>query len=405
MTVEPDDGSTKALRLRLADALGKSGDLRTQAWRAAVETVPRETFIPGFFEAIDDPRETMWRPVTPDLVSTRERLELTYTNETWVTQLNHEISAFDTDAPIPGVPTSSSTLPGLVVRMLEELHVGNDDRVLEIGTGTGYSTGLMCARLGQEFVTSVEVDPAVAGRAKQGLAAAGFAPDLVVGDGLVGHQPGALYDRVIATCSVRHIPDAWIAQTRPGGLILTTMLGWLGASSGLVRLEVTGGGKAEGVFLGGTDSFMPARPHAAPPISDDLSSWIDDVDTTERYTDVGPEILDPWDAITPIFIAQLAAPAAQLLSYSLDDGPMLDHVVDASQRAVAILYAPPNGSAVVRQAGPVNLWDQIEMAVLEWLAAGSPALDQFRISITPEAQMVWYGDPNGPLSWNLPTIR
>ncbi|MFF0265225.1 ATP-grasp peptide maturase system methyltransferase [Kribbella sp. NPDC004536] len=402
-TDEPGDASATALRLGLAETLAASGDLRTARWRSAVETVPRETFIPGFFERLDDLRETMWRPITPELVGAQERLTLTYTDETWVTQLNHSVTAFDTDVPIPGVPTSSSTLPGLVVRMLEDLQVNDNSRVLEIGTGTGYSTGLMSARLGPELITSVEVDPAVASRAGQSLHEAGYAPRLIIGDGILGHPPGAPYDRVIATCAVRHIPSAWVAQTRPGGLILTTMLGWLGASSGLVRLEVTGDGTAEGRFLGGTDSFMPARPHAAPPLTDNICDWIEAVETAERTTVAGPEILDPWDGWTSLFIAQLAVPDAQLLSYALDDGPLLDHIIDAGQRAVAIVDRLPGRSAAVRQAGPVNLWDKVEVAIEEWWSAGSPSLDQFRVSVSPESQTVWFGDPTGALSWNLPT--
>ncbi|WP_427888496.1 ATP-grasp peptide maturase system methyltransferase [Kribbella sp. GL6] len=401
--VEPDPGSATALRLHLADVLTMSGDLRTTPWRSAVETVPREVFIPGFFERVDGPRETMWRPVTPELVGAEERLELTYTDETWVTQLNQGITAFDTDVPIPGVPTSSSTLPGLVVRMLEELQVEDGNRVLEIGTGTGYSTGLLSARLGSELVTSVEVDRRVADHAVRSLSAAGYAPVLVADDGLLGHQPGAPYDRVIATCAVRHIPSAWLAQSRPGGLILTTMLGWLGASSGLVRLEVIGNGSAEGTFLGGTDSFMPARPHAAPKLDDSVYSWIEEVGTTDRRTVVGPEILDPWDGWTSLFIAQLAIPDAQLLTYGIDDGPVLDHIVDTSQQSVAIPYRTPDESAAVRRAGPVDLWKPVERAITEWRAAGSPALDQFRISVSPDSQTVWFGDPAGPLSWKLRT--
>jgi len=78
------------------------------------------------------------------------------------------------------------------------------------------------------------------------------------------------------------------------------MLGWLHASSGPVRLEVTGDGTAEGVFLGGTDSFMLARLNAAPPLGDDFHGWIDEIQTIERETAAGSEILDPWEDVPPV---------------------------------------------------------------------------------------------------------
>ena len=85
------------------------------------------------------------------------------------------------------MPTSSSTAPVTVVGMIEALDLGNGDPVLEIGTGTGYSTALMCHRLGEDDVTTVEVDPGVARRADAALEAAGYSTWTVTGDGLLGH--------------------------------------------------------------------------------------------------------------------------------------------------------------------------------------------------------------------------
>ncbi|MEU5976483.1 methyltransferase domain-containing protein [Streptomyces sp. NPDC047315] len=163
--------------------------------------------------------------------------------------------------------------------------------MLEIGTGTGYSTALMCQRLGSDQVTSIEYDPATAARARAALAAAGHAPRLVQGDGLLGDGKGAPYDHLIATCAVRTIPPAWLRQVKPGGTILTTLSGWL-YGSGLAQLTVGEDGAAEGSFLPGTVSFMIARPHAAPDLGDvsDLLHQPGD----ERPARYGPEIFQDW---------------------------------------------------------------------------------------------------------------
>ncbi|MBP2354804.1 methyltransferase of ATP-grasp peptide maturase system [Kribbella aluminosa] len=379
----------------MADSLAVTGDLRTEPWRRAVETVPREAFIPSFFRPVDGPGETLWAPVTTELVAGAELLQLVYSDATWVTQLDRRLTPEQTDLPIAGVPTSSSTMPGLVVRMLEELGVEDGSKVLEIGTGTGYSTALLSERLAGAAVTSVEFDPEVAGRAGRALRSTGFDPTLVVGDGIDGHAAGAPYDRVVATCSVRHIPTAWIDQTRAGGSILTTLTGWLDASAGLVRVEVFEGGSAEGRFLGTTDSFMPARPHDRPPLPDDLFDWLSDSPVEERVTSVGPDVLDQAVDWTAAFVAQLAVPGCQPLGISEDDGPMVNYLIDAELEAFAALIPQSDGSWRVRTAGRVDLWARVESKLAAWDALGRPSLDSFRLDITATAQTVRLSDSVG----------
>ncbi|MGP3732679.1 ATP-grasp peptide maturase system methyltransferase [Streptomyces sp. GDS52] len=366
------DMDSTALRWALADHLAADGSLRTEPWRKAVEAVPRHEFLRGgFFERSAD----AWRPVLAD---TDGWLERCYADESLVTQIAGTIVPCDIRGEILRAPTSSSTLPSLVVRMLEDLQVEEGHRVLEIGTGTGYSTGLLCHRLGDDLVTSVEVDAEVSRRAGAGLGACGYFPELAVGDGLVGHKDGVPYDRLVATCGVLELPYAWIEQTKPGGIVLATVCGWM-HSSELARLTVGDDGVAHGRFLGGQISFMLARPQLPPPLGmlPDLESG------EERSARLGADVLNGWDAR---FVAQLAAPRAQRLSLTLAD--KTQHVmVDVEAGAWAALTREGE-QWTVRQGGPAQLWDQVEDHLLRWRADGSPAPDRFEVIVTPEAQRI-----------------
>lgn len=262
--------------------------MRSPEWRAAVEAVPREVFLGDrIYRQVDGQGQTLWESVSREEIGTEGWLELAYENATWVTQLD------GADAPHApglrqGISTSSATLPGLVVRMLEDLDVRDGDRVLEIGTGTGYSTALLCHRLGGDLVTSIEVDPGVAARAAEALRIAGYGPHLVVGDGLDGHPDTAPYDRIIATCSLRTVPESWLAQAVPGARILFPLLGWL-HGAGLVALTVTGEGTAHGRFLPDTASFVPARAHAAP-----VPFTLPDKEGQTRPVRYDPQFLTDW---------------------------------------------------------------------------------------------------------------
>ncbi|MQS39538.1 ATP-grasp peptide maturase system methyltransferase [Streptomyces katsurahamanus] len=394
----PTDGDPAAhLREQLADRLQGVG-LRSVAWRAAVTAVPRESFVPdGFFRRGNSPRGTVWTPVTPVTEGREAWLEEVYADETLVTQLDGGVHPGDVDGPVPGSPTSSSTLPSLVVRMLEDLDPKDGDHVLEIGTGTGYSTALMCHRLGSDHVTSIEYDPAAAARARTAITTAGYTPRLIQGDGLLGDPNGAPYDHLIATCSVRTIPDAWLRQVRPGGTILTTLSGWL-YGSGLVRLTVGEDGTAEGTFLPGTVSFMIARPQAAPDLGDVSDLLKQPAD--ERPARHGPEVLRDW---VPLFLAQLAAPGAQYLGTRVAGGPRLIHAIDIRDSSFATLVPDDLGGTFrVHQGGPTRLWDDIEAAIDAWQAAGSPPQTAFTLGLSAAGQRVWLDTPDRP-SWVLPT--
>ena len=384
-----DESFAAGLRRELAERLVASGDIRTPVWRRAVEAVPREVFLGGcVFLRRDEGPFTRWEAVTPEDAGVEGWLRLAYSDETLVTQIR-QVGQADRDGRIGGEPTSSSTLPGLVVSMLEDLRVEDGQRVLEIGTGTGYSTALLCHRLGHDdLVTSIEVDSGIAAKTAAALHEAGYRPRLVVGDGLAGHPDGAPYDRLIATCSVRHIPWAWIEQVRPGGIILATLSGWL-YGSGLARVTVTGEGTASGVFLPDPVSFMTARAHHAP----DLPAPPRDGD--RRQAALGADILNEW---VSRWIAQLAVPDA--CSFTVFDGfDPVTCVFDGE--SYAWLSASASDGWIVTQGGPRRLWDRVEASVRAWRDAGAPGQERFVLTIADGRQVV--SCPGHPaLAWNLP---
>ncbi|MFJ8308758.1 MULTISPECIES: ATP-grasp peptide maturase system methyltransferase [unclassified Streptomyces] len=395
MTIEPDaEPAVSELRRQLAGQLEKGGWLRSPQWRAAVEAVPRHVFVPRFYRESGAPGITTYEPVTPEAVGREEWLRLVYTDETWMTQFDgRDIDWNDPQAISNAVPTSSSTLPSLVVRMLEELDVQEGMSVLEIGTGTGYSTALMCHRLGSRAVTSIETDEGVARRAREALTQCGYSPGLLVADGRAGHSERAPYDRLIATCGLRNVPSAWLDQVRPGGVILTTLRGWM-RSLGLVKLVVARD-SASGWFSEDDPSFMIARQQDAP---ESLGMVPGRDDGTRREAMYGPEVLTGSGSA---FMAQLAAPDARFFSMPSEGGPVSTFVLDSITGSFAVLTPSENGWQV-RQGGPRRVWDAIESAVATWEGYGSPGTSAFGVTISHEAQAVWLGSPNGP-QWPLPS--
>jgi protein-L-isoaspartate(D-aspartate) O-methyltransferase len=127
-----------------------------------------------------------------------------------------------TKSDADGLPVSAGTQPALMAVMLDQLGVAPGQRVLEIGTGTGYNAALLAHLVGdQRSVVTVEVDGELAERARAALASAGFGGITVLcTDGAVGAPELAPFDRIIVTAGVWDIPPAWLSQLAVGGRIV-----------------------------------------------------------------------------------------------------------------------------------------------------------------------------------------
>jgi protein-L-isoaspartate(D-aspartate) O-methyltransferase len=174
-------------RTRLVDELRDSGRLRSRSVEAAFRAVPRHVFLPEI-----DPASQA------------------YQDEAFVIKTDEG-----------GLPVSSSSQPAIMAIMLEQLGVAEGQRVLEIGTGTGYNAALMTHLVGPGgSVVTVDIDPDLANRARANLVAAGY-PDVIVicGDGGFGAPEFAPYDRIIVTAGASDLAPEWLAQLGPGGRI------------------------------------------------------------------------------------------------------------------------------------------------------------------------------------------
>lgn len=118
--------------------------------------------------------------------------------------------------------TSSMSQPSVVARMTHDLDVHPGQRVLEIGTASGYQAGIIAHMVGHEGrVYTIEADQALAQCATSRLDRLGYKNvEVHHGNGLVGLPEQAPFDRIIITASARSISQQWTNQLKEGGTIV-----------------------------------------------------------------------------------------------------------------------------------------------------------------------------------------
>lgn len=123
------------------------------------------------------------------------------------------------DAALPVAQGQSISQPFMVALMTQLLELHGDERVLEIGTGTGYQTAVL-ARLCR-FVVSVERLPALAEEAASRLRALDLRNvELHTGDGTLGWKAASPFDRVLVTAGAPDVPSPLYNQLRVGGRLV-----------------------------------------------------------------------------------------------------------------------------------------------------------------------------------------
>jgi protein-L-isoaspartate(D-aspartate) O-methyltransferase len=118
--------------------------------------------------------------------------------------------------PLPIGADQTISQPLVVALMTELLQLKRTDRVLEVGTGSGYQAAILSVLAGEVY--TIEIVPALGEMARSSLERLGYTNVRTkIGDGYQGWAEHAPFDAIIVTAAPDHIPPALIVQIRPGG--------------------------------------------------------------------------------------------------------------------------------------------------------------------------------------------
>lgn len=144
------------------------------------------------------------------------------------------------DYPLPIGDGQTISQPYIVALMTQSAQLKKHDKVLEIGTGSGYQAAVLAEIVSQVY--SIEIIEALAKKARQLLQSLGYKNiKIKIGDGYRGWEEYAPFDAIIITCAINHIPDPLVKQLKEGGRIVLPL-----GDSGLLGQRLVRGIKKNG---------------------------------------------------------------------------------------------------------------------------------------------------------------
>ncbi len=320
------------------------GYLLSKRWEEAFSSVDRAAFLPPRIDGIEKSRRfNEWK-------------EAAYSLRSIVTKRKTN-----------GTPASSSSDPRVMLDMLETLELKPGMTVLELGTGTGYNTALLCEVAGTENVTSIDIDSDVTLSARIKLSSAGYPSVMALTrDGKEGHASKAPYDRLIVTYAVDRLEPEWLQQIADGGLVIVPWENDLGsqvvAQFRVHSGQATGRATAECAFMFDRSEHEPKRTQSAA--------------TYSTTTNFSPQYFREYASADLWIIDQIPGIAL----YPHDDVYMFTRGSD-----VALLGLEPDEDEryPVMGDGDPGFWDEIERAYSSWFVAGRPFYEDYRLKVDP----------------------
>lgn len=131
-----------------------------------------------------------------------------------------EVHAYE-DRPLPVGGGQTISAPHMVAMMCDALELEEEQKVLEVGAGTGYHACVAARIVKKGSVFAVERIAALAEKAKENLKKAGCnRVEIIIGDGTKGYDGEAPYDRIFVTAGAPEIPEPLVEQLKVGGKLL-----------------------------------------------------------------------------------------------------------------------------------------------------------------------------------------
>ncbi|WP_412076130.1 methyltransferase [Streptomyces xanthophaeus] len=370
---------TESLLAEIAATLGRPV---TEPSYSALASTPRDAFLP----------DTIW---IRDGNGGYRRLDRTLDAEAWDAAAGSD-QPLVTEFTVLGderVPLSSASAPSTVARLLEMAELGPGSRVLEIGTGTGFNTALLCSVLRDDAVVTLDNMAEFSVLATRSLRALGHRPAVVTADGTKGWPDRAPYSHILATCSVRAVPVAWLEQTEPGGRIVTPWDSpWL--CYGTLALDKLVDGSARGRFAAHGSYMLISSQRVAADLADSVQPG--------QAPALGTTVLSPWVVAGSDLDAQFhIGLAVEGLWHSWDTSGESAPVrlwiaeVDGPSWASVDWDGQQSAQFTVQQYGPRRLWDEVTAAHGWWCEQGRPAVNRYGMTVSPDGRHTpWLDSPN-----------
>ncbi|MEV1176784.1 methyltransferase domain-containing protein [Nonomuraea sp. NPDC049784] len=362
-----------------------SDDWRSQALRAA----PRDHFVPD--RAWVPSRDLSGGYVIDHRIDPDDWLLAVYRDTLLVTKRG-DGDIIDTSVPA----TSAVSRPGVVMRFLELLQPQPGDRVLEVGTASGWTAGLLAHRVGDGNLITIEIDPELSTTAKQNLSKLGLAPIVVTGDATMGSTVREEFDRIHVTCGVRNVPQGWTSQLRPGGVMVLPWMPAHGQRGEILKLQaplispwLIGRfcGSTSFIMMSGQDVDIPTSGRRA----DDESSW-----TSMRPTQVMEAMPRGFGIFLTAVAPDLAITKAKREEHN-DRAAFVMELASLRDDSYATIVADPAYDRTCMTQSGRGLGDILFQAYRQWVRLGKPGRDRFGLWIGPDREVIWLDRPSNAI--------